>query len=212
MKNNLFIDHMFIIFVSVICSFNAMSPRFKSWRKIVEPPTIKGLKPYGGLSDLKKEPVMLLFEEYESLKRCDYEMMNHHQAAVTMQVSRPTFTRIYASARIKIATALAEGRQLVIEGGKVYFDSDWYGCNSCSCYFSHSDKTTRPDECPLCGSGDIREAQEDTLRDTQRINKDVCICTSCHHEETHTQGIPCQQTICPRCGKAMRRKPKKKSV
>lgn len=191
-----------------------MSPRFKNWRKVVEPPVIKGLKPYGSTIIEKKEPVNLLLEEYESLKLCDYDMINHHQASVAMQVSRPTFTRIYASARIKIATALSEGRQLVIEGGKVYFDSDWFGCNSCSCYFSHSDKTTVPDKCPLCGSGKIREAVQEDKQEGLPVNynNDVCICPSCNHEIMHTKGIPCQQTVCPRCGKKMRRKPSNKRL
>jgi hypothetical protein len=50
-----------------------------------------------------------------------------------MGVSRPTYIRIYASALQKIAKAFVEGRLIFIEGGKVYFDSDWYRCNTCEC-------------------------------------------------------------------------------
>jgi hypothetical protein len=69
-----------------------------------------------------------------------------------MGVSRPTFTRIYASARQKIANAFVEGKQISIEGGKVYFDSDWYQCQSCGCYFNNPEKDIKVEACPLCGA------------------------------------------------------------
>jgi uncharacterized protein len=118
-----------------------MSPRNKRLRKVLNPPAIKGLKPYGPEVDENKTSVVtLLFEEYEALRLCDYDKFNHHQACVIMGVSRPTFTRIYAAARQKIAKTLVEGSQLSIEGGKVYFDSDWYHCSNCTCYFNNPEK------------------------------------------------------------------------
>lgn len=133
-----------------------MSPRIKKIRKVLSPPAIKGMKPYGG-GPLKSqaEPVTILFEEYEALRLCDYDMYNHHQASVLMGVSRPTFTRIYASARQKVVLAIVEGRQISIEGGKVYFDSDWYNCSDCGCYFNHPDKENKIEKCPLCGGNHI---------------------------------------------------------
>lgn len=90
-------------------------------------------------------------EEYEVIRLCDYENLNHHEAARVMDVSRPTLTRIYAKARAKIADALVTGKQVIIEGGKVYFDSDWYKCNGCNCLFNQPDKGVTPEKCPLCG-------------------------------------------------------------
>jgi len=85
----------------------------------LNPPSIKGFKPYGLDSEgTAAEPVTVLFEEYEALRLSDYDSLNHHQASVMMGVSRPTFTRIYASALQKIAVAFVEGRQITIEGGK----------------------------------------------------------------------------------------------
>jgi uncharacterized protein len=143
--------------VHYLCSelliISKMSPRIKKIRKVSSPPAIKGLKPYGGLqTNVKLEAVSLHFEEYEALRLCDYDIFNHHQASVMMGVSRPTFTRIYAMARQKIALAIVEGRQISIEGGKVYFDSDWYHCRECSCFFNHPDKESKIENCPLCGS------------------------------------------------------------
>ena len=130
-----------------------MTPRIKVLRKVLNPPLIKGFKPYGEESGSKNpEPVNLLYEEYEALRLSDYDILNHHQASVLMGVSRPTFTRIYASARQKVAKAFVEGRQIAIEGGKVYFDSDWYHCKNCRCYFNNPEKEKPFADCPLCGS------------------------------------------------------------
>ena len=116
-----------------------MCARRKRARRILNPPSIKGFKPYGVDPDLKPSTtsVNLLIEEYEAMRLCDYDGLSHHQASLLMDVSRPTFTRIYAAALQKLAVAFVEGRQIAIEGGKVYFDSDWHECNSCECYFSH---------------------------------------------------------------------------
>ena len=95
-----------------------MSPRKKILRKILNPPIIKGFKPYG-IGTERKNPgqVNLLYEEYEALRLSDYDGLKHHQASVIMGVSRPTFTRIYASALQKVAKAFVEGKQITIEGG-----------------------------------------------------------------------------------------------
>jgi len=53
---------------------------------------------------------------------------------------------------MKIAEAIVEGKQIIIEGGKIYFDSSWYSCNECGCYFNNPGEEFKPDECPLCGS------------------------------------------------------------
>ena len=130
-----------------------MSPRLKRIRKVLNPPLIKGFKPYGPESgNQKSEPVCLLYEEYEALRLCDYDGYHHHHASIIMGISRPTYTRIYASVREKIARAFVEGRQIIIEGGKVYFDSDWYKCKQCQCYFNHPERITKVEGCPLCGS------------------------------------------------------------
>ncbi len=139
-----------------------MSPRIKRIRKVVNPPAIKGFKPYGlQRRDENAESVNLLIEEYEALRLCDYEKLTHAQACRLMQISRPTFTRIYASAREKIATAFVEGKQMIIEGGKVYFDSEWYCCSDCSCHFNHPDKEAIIENCPLCHSTNFHKVESE---------------------------------------------------
>lgn len=185
-----------------------MSPRGKRIRKLLNPPLIKGFRPYGMVSDaVSDEIVVMLYEEYESIKLCDYDMMNHHAASELMGVSRPTFTRIYASARQKIALALAEGRQLRIEGGKVCFDSDWFSCNHCGCYFNNPEKESYPEKCPLCSSIDVKEI-ENKFTDISNCHdhNDECICTECGYLSIHTKGNPCQLEVCPHCVIPMRRR------
>jgi uncharacterized protein len=140
-------------------------PRLVIPRKLMNPPLVKGFKPYGvKVDNASSEPVSLLYEEYEAIKLCDYDMLNHQEASDLMKISRPTFTRIYASARRKIAKSLTEGRQIIIEGGKVYFDNDWYVCLDCGSYFNNPEKEIEIIECPLCGSNRIESYTEGELK------------------------------------------------
>ena len=65
------------------------------------------------------EWIILSLDEFETIRLLDYQGLDQEKAAELMSVSRPTITRIYASARKKIATALAEGKAISIEGGPV---------------------------------------------------------------------------------------------
>jgi predicted DNA-binding protein (UPF0251 family) len=138
-----------------------MPPRSRTPRRISEPPVIKGFKPFGDSSgDIKLKTINLLLEEYEALRLCDYEHFNHEEAAELMGVSRPTFTRIYASALEKIASSFVKGQRIIIEGGHVYFDSKWCFCNDCECRFSNPFKKEEKITCPLCGSGTVSFVKE----------------------------------------------------
>jgi uncharacterized protein len=187
-----------------------MSPRSKRLRKVINPPLIKGFKPYGPEAGKeKKEAVNLHFEEYEALRLCDYDMYNHHEASGIMGVSRPTFTRIYSSARQKIALAFVEGRQIAIEGGKVYFDSDWYHCTSCKCFFNNPEKEHKVENCPLCGSNLVSEAESETEVSTAEMKADecadFCVCPQCGYEQPHRHGKPCSHHVCPSCNVHLKR-------
>jgi Zn finger protein HypA/HybF involved in hydrogenase expression len=118
-----------------------------------------------------------LYEEYEALRLSDFNNLNHHQASQEMGVSRPTFTRIYASALQTIAKAFVEGRQISIEGGKVYFDSNWYHCENCTCYFNNPEKVQQIKNCPLCGSPDVLDYNLDNSSGDIRQKKNP----KCNH-------------------------------
>ena len=63
--------------------------------------------------------VYLAMDEFETMRLLDHEGLDQEKAAQLMGISRPTVTRIYASARKKIAEALTEGKAISIEGGPV---------------------------------------------------------------------------------------------
>ncbi|HBX52537.1 MAG TPA: hypothetical protein DEH02_15850 [Bacteroidales bacterium] len=178
-------------------------------RKVINPPIVKGFKPYGPDSGkFIKEPVNLLYEEYEALRLCDYDTYNHLQASQIMCVSRPTFTRIYSSARIKIALAFVEGRQIVIEGGKIYFDSDWYACSKCNCFFNNPEKDKEIKACPLCGSNKIQmyDYEFTDITEPEINDNDLCVCPRCANKQMHEHGKPCKDQYCIKCNTRMVRK------
>lgn len=132
--------------------------RTKRLRKIVAPPSFTSFMPIG--IDLEeKDSIELLYEEYEAIKLADYNSMNHQEAAVLMGVSRPTFARIYKSARQKIAKALVEVCELKTSYGNAWMESGWFKCKQCSGKFTIP-ITLRAKECPLCKSCQIENINE----------------------------------------------------
>jgi predicted DNA-binding protein (UPF0251 family) len=128
--------------------------RPKHKRKVISPPKFKGYKPFGFYGK-DQEPVILVLEELESMRLLDHEKLNQTEAAALMEVSRPTLTRIYDSARQKIAMAFAEARTIRIEGGSVYFDKDWYHCLYCNSTFSNPPRSAPVEVCPVCGGNKL---------------------------------------------------------
>lgn len=186
-----------------------MSPRITRPRKVLNPPVIVGFKPYGPEAGKhESEPVFLLYEEYEALRLCDYDNYNHFQASELMGVSRSTFSRIYSSSRQKIAKSFVEGKQIIVEGGKVYFDSDWYHCENCNCYFNNPEREKEVENCPLCSSWFVIGFDYDnTLRESETLaGTDECICPECGYTQPHQIGKPCSRQFCPDCKSLMGRK------
>lgn len=182
--------------------------RLKRIRKVLNPPLIKGFKPYGpDFEEINKDPISLLYEEYEALRLCDYDLCNHAEAAIIMNISRPTFTRIYASLRRKLAQAFIEGRAMVIEGGKVYFDTDWYHCFECRCDFNNPAKDQKLETCPLCGSKrfDNHHSKTENSQVITGICDEILNCPECGAAVIRHIGTPCRQTICNACGASLKR-------
>lgn len=94
------------------------------------PPTMEGFKPFG-IPMRELEPVVLLLEEYEAIRLADYENLTQEEAAHKMEISRPTFTRVYDKARKNIAKAFIEGKAIIIQGGTFVTDDFWYRCYNC---------------------------------------------------------------------------------
>lgn len=120
------------------------------------PPAMEGYKPFG-VPMRELESVILSFEEYEALRLADYEDLTHEEAAKRMDISRPTFTRLYDKARKNIARAFAEGKAILIRGGTFVSEEYWYRCNSC-----HETMVSPKHEtsCDKCDSEDIVRLDE----------------------------------------------------
>lgn len=94
--------------------------RPKQSRIIAQSPLISGFRPYGRYCQ-KRESIQLKYDEYEAIRLIDYEGKMQDDAAKLMNVSRPTFTRIYADARKKLALALVEGKHIAITNDNIEF-------------------------------------------------------------------------------------------
>ena len=125
--------------------------RIKKKRLVQMAPCFGGFKPFGVLNE-KRSKVMINIEEYEALKLCDYEHLTQAVAAELMNISRPTFTRIYESVRSKIARAFIEGLPITYEGGDSLI-AEWYTCDKCEIIFTL--KNIGGKSCPLCKSKEI---------------------------------------------------------
>ena len=151
-----------------ICSLflqKNIMPRPKRKRRIQSPPRIIGLKPIG-IKMRDRKAVSMQYEEYEAIRLADYSNMSQEEASKEMKISRPTFTRIYSSARKKIALAIVECKALIIEGGNVEFDKQWYKCNNCDNIYEE----TEDENCPTCKSDSNIENINENI-DKWRRNK-----------------------------------------
>jgi predicted DNA-binding protein (UPF0251 family) len=91
-------------------------PRPRLQRCISNKPIPRFYKPNGiRTKDLKQ--INLSYDQLEAIRLADAENMTHEQAAVLMNISRPTFSRLVAEARNIVAQALNNSWALKIEGG-----------------------------------------------------------------------------------------------
>ena len=99
-------------------------------RKVCNPPKMQGFKPFG-IAFCESEHIVMQYDECETIKLLNYDLLSQDAAADLMEVSRPTLTRIYNNALKKIAKAFVEGKSIIIEGGNFEFNKDWYKCKNC---------------------------------------------------------------------------------
>jgi predicted DNA-binding protein (UPF0251 family) len=91
-------------------------PRPPKCRRVAFLPEATYFKP-AGIPLRVLDEVRLSVEEAEAIRLKDLEGLEQEQAAGKMNISRPTFQRVLASARQKIADALLSGKAIRIEGG-----------------------------------------------------------------------------------------------
>lgn len=89
-------------------------PRPCKKRRIRGKPNSNYFKPAGIPLNTLKE-IELTLEEFESIRLIDLEKEPQSEAALKMQISQPTFSRILTIARNKIAEALIKGKAIKIK-------------------------------------------------------------------------------------------------
>lgn len=110
--------------------------------------------PYG-MPVSNSDSVKLTFAEFESIRLADYNNLPQDQAAKTMNVSRPTFTRIHNRALKQIAQSFVEGRPIEINGGHYEFDKEWYRCKKCGKLIEGIENHFQCDGCTFFGDNEL---------------------------------------------------------
>lgn len=136
-------------------------PRPTKCRRVAFLPDVTYFKP-AGIPLRTLEEVLLSLEEAEAIRLKDLEGLEQEQSAVRMNISRPTFQRVLASVRQKIADALLNGKAIRIEGGN--FEMAWHRFR---CPNGHEWDVTfeetaggPPELCPTCNSTSITPVEQ----------------------------------------------------
>ena len=91
-------------------------PRPVKWRRVAFVPDVTYFKP-AGIPMRVLDEICLTVEEAEAIRLKDLESLEQEDGAEKMNISRPTFQRVLAAGRKKIADALLNGKAIRIEGG-----------------------------------------------------------------------------------------------
>ena len=89
-------------------------PRPKKQRNIYAYPDYWSFAPD---FDESNDTIILFLDELEAIRLIDYLHKTQEQCSVEMNISRTSVTAIYNTARNKIASALIEGKRIIISGG-----------------------------------------------------------------------------------------------
>lgn len=93
-------------------------PRPRKSRLVHAMPSCEGFTPLGYTDNaLCCQNITMTIDEFETIRLIDFLKLTQEECATRMQVSRPTVTNIYESARFKLADALVNEKQLLIGGG-----------------------------------------------------------------------------------------------
>ena len=129
-------------------------------RRVAFLPNVTYFKP-AGVPLRALDEVQLSIEEAEAIRLKDIEGLEQEEGAERMNISRPTFQRVLASARQKIADALLNGKAIRIEGGNFEMTTRRFRCiNSHEWDVPFGVMTTTPPQfCPTCNTPNILPIQ-----------------------------------------------------
>lgn len=159
-----------------------MRGRKKILRKIRFFPEITYFKP-AGVPLRNLEEVILNLDELEAMRLAELDDLDQEKSAEKMEISRITFQRILHSAHKKIAESLIYGKAIRMGGGEVIMPN--------------LDQTGPQGQGPMTGRG---RGQGWGPKKGQGLGgSEECICSKCAEKVTHRRGIPCSETLCPKC-------------
>ena len=118
-------------------------------------PDVTYFKP-AGMPLRSLEEVQLSLEEAEALRLKDLEGLEQEKGAEKMNISRPTFQRVLASARKKMADALLNGKAVRIEGGNFEMAYRRFRCQGGHEWQVETSTGINPALCPTCSTSDIQ--------------------------------------------------------
>ena len=160
-------------------------PRPRLHRRIRFWPGVTYFKPAGiRLAELHE--VVLTMGEFEAIRLCDLEDISQKDAAKKINVSQPTLQRMLASARKKIADALANGKSIRIEGGEYKMVAPRGPGRGL--------RRGMPQGMGRGRMGGVAAGPEGE-----------CVCPKCGATVPHQRGVPCTERKCPECGAMMTR-------
>ena len=107
------------IIINDICQKGDLMPRPFRCRRIERLPVYRSFSP----DDITAtESVLMTVDEFEALRLLDDEGLTQEACASRMNIARTTVTAIYDSARKKVASALVNGKRLLITGGHCEYE------------------------------------------------------------------------------------------
>jgi predicted DNA-binding protein (UPF0251 family)/predicted Fe-Mo cluster-binding NifX family protein len=124
-----------------------------------------------GMPGFMLEEVQLSMAEAEALRLREIEGLEQEEAAGCMKVSRPTFQRVLASARRKVADAVLNGKGLRLQGGEYEL-----GEGPCVCRAGHvweQGEGIGMGVCPVCRRGPVAFVEKETPGDMTKVANDV---------------------------------------
>lgn len=125
-------------------------------RRVAFLPDVTYFKP-AGMPLRVLDEVQLSVEEAEAIRLKDLESLDQGEGAERMNISRPTFQRVLASGRQKIADALLNGKAIRIGGGSFEMAFSRFKClNEHEWEVPFETMISIPPQlCPECKTSDI---------------------------------------------------------
>ncbi|MCK5034170.1 MAG: DUF134 domain-containing protein [Calditrichia bacterium] len=137
-------------------------------RLVQKPPQFKNFKPSGIPRKMLKK-IELTLDEYEAIRLADYLKLEHLESSQKMKISRPTFTRLIDRARQKVASAIIDGMELIIEGGNVDLENTFNQCRDCG-DIQETPISKQNENCPDCGSENIDDLSQNFINKKDNLN------------------------------------------